>query len=212
MKNSIHFRARSRSGHHLLRTRRSGRPYVPPVGPIPAAGRRRPRIRHAARTGRRRPRVIALAWDGRCTAPGRILPLNPKTGLRPQPRIGAVSHSQFCGPPMARVHVGCTDLILSRSFVQNWRYSSFLLPAGPAVAARTDFCQSLGSATTLNSGAGAESPILTTSSSTPKKCVSWSLCSFSQVSAWRCSSRNRVVIYTMMEAAVPAAYVSNWPR
>lgn len=58
----------------------------------------------------------------------RILPLDPKTGFRPQPRIG------------------------------------------PAVAARTDFCQSLGSATTLNNGAGAEPPILTEPCRDPYDC------------------------------------------
>src|SRR5512135_138030 len=99
-----------------------------------------------------------------------MLPLPAKTGLRPQPRIGAVIHNQFCDDVVERVHDGCSALIRSKSFAQNCRYSSFLDPAAtPAVDARTDFCQSLGRATTLNSGAGTEPPILTTSSSTPKK-------------------------------------------
>jgi hypothetical protein len=134
------------------------------------------------------------------------LAVSPETGLMPQPLTGAASHSQFCAGADALVQDGYCVLTWSRNLAQNKRYSSFLVPvAALAVDARTDFCQSLGSATTLNRGAGSEVPIRTTSSSTPKKWVSWSVCSLSHVSAWRCSSRNRVVIHTMVDAAVPAA-------
>ena len=34
-------------------------------------------------------------------------------------RSRAVSHSQFCVPPTALVHMGCSGLILSSSFIQN---------------------------------------------------------------------------------------------
>src|SRR6266705_5567966 len=37
-------------------------------------------------------------------------------------------------------------------------------------------------------------------------------CSFSQVIAWRCSSRNPVVSHTIVDADVPAAYVTSCPR
>jgi hypothetical protein len=51
------------------------------------------------------------------------------------------------------------------------------------VVARTCFCQSLGSAATVNTGAGLESSIRTTLTVTPKKRTSLAVCSFSQSSA-----------------------------
>jgi hypothetical protein len=67
-------RVRPRSRHHLLQPRRSGTASVPRPRPIPAVGHRPPQTPHGAHTRRRRQRGTALAWHGRCKAPGGSCP------------------------------------------------------------------------------------------------------------------------------------------
>ena len=65
---------------------------------------------------------------------------------------------------------------------------------------------------TLNFGAIGELPIRHSSISSPKKLNSLEVAPFSQSSAARCSSVNRLETQMMLTASRPAAYVRSWPR
>src|SRR4051794_5861812 len=121
-----------------------------------------------------------------------------------------LSEYQFCARALRELNDEFCSSRYSENPDQNSCCKTFTPVSSAGSPASADFVSSLGSQTTLNFGATAESPMRHSSISSAQKFVLVS--PFSQSMTFRYSSETCRAIHTTVCALRSVAYTSSWPR